>query len=211
MTCSDFLSTNVRRLGLAVMALLLAGCMLARSADPVTVVAPQVATAVDADRPEVSWTLLIQRPQAGRMLDSDRILVRVAGSQLQPYPGAVWLDDLPDMVQALMIQVFEDSGRFAAVARSGSIRAPFSLATEVRRFEAVDDGDRRLDVELSIRARLIHHASGRVVDSRTFGQRLTVEGRGFELLVESFEAGMSQVFSDIAGWSIEQGEAFAAD
>lgn len=196
----------VRSLALAAAAVLVAGCMLARSADPRVVIAPQIDMPVAADWPEVEWALRVQRPRTDRMRDSDRIMVRVGDSQLQPYPGAAWLEDLPDMVQSLMIEAFEDSGRFAAIGRSGAIRSPLSLATDIRRFEAVDTGDGRLGVALSVQARLIHQASGRVQASRKFTRRLEVQGDGIEGLVPAFENAMSGLFAELTGWLLEQGE-----
>lgn len=197
----------VRSFALVVVAVLVAGCMLARSADPRTVIAPQVDVPVAADWPQVEWALRVQRPRTDRMRDSDRIMVRVGDSQLQPYPGAAWLEDLPDMVQSLMIEAFEDSGRFAAIGRSGAISSPLSLATDIRRFEAVDTGDGPLEVALSVQARLIHQASGRVQASRKFTRRLEVQGTGIEGLVPAFETAMSGLFADLAGWLLEQGDA----
>lgn len=206
MTRYAFVHPFVRGLALVGLATLVSGCMLARSADPHAVIAPQVDMPVDADWPEVDWTLLIQRPRTDRMRDSDRIMVRVGDSRLEPYPGAVWLDELPDMVQALMIEAFEDSGRFVAVGRTGAIRSPLSLVTEIRRFEAVDSGGGMLEIELSLQARLVDHASERVRSSRTFTRRHEVQGSGVEALIPAFEAAMSALFADIADWLLAEGE-----
>lgn len=196
----------IRLPALMVLALLVAGCMLGRQLSSVSIVAPQVDVAANPDWPQADWSLQVQRPQADQMRDSDRLLVRVSRSRLQPFPGAAWLDSMPAMVQALMIQQFEDSDRFAGVGRAGGMRSRFSLSTEIRHFEAVDDGQPGLGVDLAIQANLIHHRSGRVLASRTFNHQARVSGTDLDPLVEAFETAMGALFADLTGWVLTEGE-----
>lgn len=192
-------------------ALLLSGCMLTGSSDPVTVIAPELTPTVEARGDAVDWSVRVVRPEADRTRSSDRILVRVEGSRLQPYPAVVWLDDVPEMLQGLMIQGLEDSGRLAGVFRSGGPSGRFTLAGEIRRFEAVDDGRGRLTAELDVRARLIDHAGGHVVASERFVQRTVASERGLGALVVAFEEGLSALVGEITEWLIREGESSLAD
>lgn len=190
-----------------VLVLVLGGCMLTGPTSSVSIVAPQVEMTVDPDWPEVNWSVQVQRPQTDQMRDSDRMLVRVSRSRLQPFPAAAWLDSMPGMFQALMIRKLEDAGRFSGVGRTGGMRSRFSLVTEIRHFEAVDDGQSGLGVHLAMQANLIHQSSGRVVATRTFDEQARAPGKDLDQLVETFERAMGALLADLTGWLLSEGEA----
>jgi len=201
----------MRLLSLALVIPLIGGCMLARSPGSVSIIAPQLETVVEADWPEVDWAVLVQRPVADQMRNSDRVLVRVSRSRLQPWPEAAWLDSMPDMVHGLLIQSLEDSGRFSGVGRAGGMRSRFGLASEIRSFEAVDDGSGRLTVELGMRINLVHQPTGRVMATRSFQESRSVEGRSLDALVIAFEEAMAGLFADINGWVLSAGNEATAE
>ncbi len=184
----------------------LPGCSLTRPLEPVSVLAPEITLSADAAWPEVDWSIKVQRPSTDRLRDSDRLFVRVAGSRLQAYPGTVWLDRTPDMVQGLTIQALQDSGRFPGVGRAGQLRARFSLATEIWRFDAVDDGGADLSVTLEMQVNLVAQRSGQVVASRRFESRQRSVGRQRDPLMAAFEQALSDYFNDLLPWLLAQGQ-----
>lgn len=189
---------------------LMAGCALTRPPSPVSILAPNVPVNINPDWPDVDWSLQIQRPLADQMRASDRLLVRRGPSRLQFYSGATWLDRMPEMLQSIMIHTFEDAGRFDGVGRAGGFRTRYILATEVRHFEAVDDGGPDLKVELVVHANLIHQRASRSVATQTFSQELTSSGKSLDPLVAAFETAMAAMMNDLIGWTLEQGEAAGA-
>lgn len=199
------LSLMLRLSGVVLAILLLAGCGLTRQLDPVSVLAPEVALSPDQSLPDVDWAIQVRRPVSDRMRDSERLFVRVGGSRLQAYPGAVWLDQAPDMLQALTVQALEDSGRFQGVGRAGGLRSRFALDTGIRRFDAVDDGGPDLQVELVLQVSLISQRSGQVVASRTFELNQRSNGKQIDPLVAAFERSLAAYFSDLLPWVLEQG------
>jgi cholesterol transport system auxiliary component len=71
-------------------------------------------------------------------LDGDRVLVRGPGATLKSYAGARWADRVPEVLNALVRTVLEDSGRFSRVSSSTSgVRADWVLDLELRAFYAV--------------------------------------------------------------------------
>ncbi len=201
----------MRLIVLALVVLMVSGCMLARSSGSVSIIAPQLDTAVDADWPEVDWAVLVQRPVADQMRNSDRMLVRASRSRLQPWPEAAWLDSMPDMVHSLLIQSLEDSGRFAGVGRAGGMRSRFGLVSEIRSFEAVDDGSGALVVELGMRINLVHQPTGRVMATNSFERSRSVDDRSLDALVVAFEETMAGLFADVTGWVLAAGEEASVD
>ena len=186
--------------------LLLGACGLTGQISPISIIAPEITTQPDSRLEPVDWSLQVRRPVADRMRDSERILVRTGASRLQPWPGAAWLDNVPDMIQALTVQALEDSGRLAGVGRAGGLRSRFALATEVRRFEAVDDGNADLAVNLVIQSNLVDQRTGAVAASRTFTIREPSSDHDLDALVLAFERALQEYFSRLTDWVVTEGE-----
>lgn len=199
-------SNTLRLASVVLIALSLSACGLGGRSAPVTIVAPQIDLATQAQWPEVDWALQVRRPVADRMRDSERILIRTGSSRLQTYPAVAWLDNAPDMLQALMIHALDDSDRFAAVGRPGNLRARFALATELRRFEGVDDQAAAMTVELVIQSNLIDQRSGAVVASRTFRVTEPAAGNQLDALVPAFERAIQNYFEGLIDWVLVEGQ-----
>jgi len=191
---------------MAALLALLTACGLGRQLAPVSILAPEIGVQPASDWPEVDWAVQVRRPITDQIRDSNRVLVRTAPSRLQAYPGTAWLDDVPDMLKTLTIQALSDSGRFEGVGRAGGLRTRFTLASEVRRFDGVDDGGPDLHVELVVQANLISQRSGRVVASRIFRVSERSSGKGLDPLVAAFERAMQAYFDDLTPWILVEGQ-----
>lgn len=191
------------RIGLVGCLVVLGGCLkLPTREEPIGVVAPQPTVAVDPDWPEVAWSLAVQRPITDQTRGSVRIVVRTAQSRLAFYPGVAWLDEMPDMVQTLLLNAFADSGRFPSVARPGTAAAYYGLTAEVRRFDAVEGPNRALRVELELQVGLVEMRSGRMIASRVFKSESAVAGSEVLALTRAFEAALSTLLTDVVGWTV---------
>jgi cholesterol transport system auxiliary component len=183
--------------------LCLGGCApLTGGADPLRIVAPDLTVETESTWPAADWTLVVQRPVADKTRGSSRVVVRSDHARLAFYPGIAWLDELPEMVQALLLQAFTDTGRVAGVVRPGSAKARYALATEIRRFEAVDAGGGDLEVELEVQASLLELRSGGMVESRVFTARTPVAPDGVDALTDGFERALDTLIGDLIGWTL---------
>lgn len=189
----------------------LSACGLTRPLDPVSVLAPEVELRSDPAWPEVDWAVQVRRPVTDRMRDSERLFVRVGGSRLQAYPGAIWLDQAPDLLQALTIQALEDSGRFQGAGRAGALRSRFALDTEIRRFDAVDTGASDLHVELVVSVRLIALRTGQALAARTIVVSERSTGTQLDPLVAAFERALVSYFTELLPWILEEGQIAAEE
>lgn len=193
------------RLFFLLLPLLLAGCMLTGQPSPVNILAPTVELPRTAAENQVEWSVQVQRPVADAMRDSDRLLVRRAPSRLQVYPGAAWLDSVPEMFQSLLVKTFADTESFGGVARTGGMRTRYSLATEIRHFEAVDDQG-RISVDIAIQASLIHQRSARSVASRSFRHGGSVPGSDLDSILDGFEAALHGLMAEMVDWVLSEGQ-----
>jgi cholesterol transport system auxiliary component len=183
--------------------LVLGGCIqLPDRSQAVRVVAPQSVLTADATWPVVPWSLAVQRPVTDQTRGSVRIVVRSPYSRLSFYPGVAWLDEMPDMLQTMLLQAFVDSNRITAVARPGTAQARYNLGAEVRRFDAVEGANGRLTVELELQAGLVEARTGRIIANRVFKFDAPVAGSGPDALTGAFETALGDLVNGVVGWTL---------
>lgn len=197
----------IARVGLLASLLGLGGCLLTGTSTPVQIYSPVVQVQPQEHWPHVDWQLMVVRPNADQMHDSQRILVRPEASRLQVYGGSSWADSLPDLLHSMLLRAFEDSGRIDAVTRqSSAMRARFGLILDIRAFEAVYDGEPTPAADIQIHAKLIHAASTRVVSARTFRHWQRSSGTDVSSVVDAFTLGTRTFIDELIGWTLEEGE-----
>ena len=205
-------ATSLLRWGvLALLATGLAGCgsVLGNTKDPTTTYAPATRAQAQADWPAVKWELAIASALGSRGTDSLRIAVRPTPVELQVYKNAQWAKSPSEMVEDAVLRALEDSGRIHGVARQGSgIGADYRLLLDVRRFEADYAGGATPAATIEVSAKLLHVRSQALAGSRTFLQAQPAAGTAVPEVVAAFDSGLSQLASDMAGWTLNTGEAF---
>lgn len=121
-----------------------------------------------------SRTLLVARPQASAVLATDRIVIKPDPAAITYLPDARWSDELPAMLQNLLVRSISQTERVAYVGISEGGPVPDkALLVRIDAFEvdALKDGsfEIRVDVFLS----MINDGDQRVTDTRRFAQRAT--------------------------------------
>lgn len=150
----------------------------------------------------VTWQLAVARPDTSRTLDTDRIAL-LRGSIMDYYADAQWNDSVPRLVQSLLVEAFDRSGRVQAAAVDSNLRADLSLTTELRHFEAqYDTSNSAPIVVIDIQAKLLD-PSGHVVASVDIRQtaRATLDSVGG--VVDAFDRAMAAALAQIVGWSLQ--------
>lgn len=116
--------------------------------------------------------LAVTEPVALQPINSERIIVR-QGASVSFVGGGQWSDKLPALVQARLIQTFENGSRIASVGRPSTLaNAGSMLASELRAFEI--DAVRNMAV-VEITARIVQ-ANGPVSAARIFRAEVPVGG-----------------------------------
>ena len=186
---------------------LVAGCGILPKREPTAVFEPTpAAVAAHSEWPQAHWSLLVARPLASGMLDSDSIAVRPPNGAITVYKAAAWTDTAPELVQAALMRHFEDSGRILSVARPGSgVRGEYSLQTELRAFESVYAGANRPEAQVEIYAKLVSTSSGEVVAARSFRETQAASTEDVPRVAEAFGAALARASDAIVGWTLENG------
>ena len=109
---------------LAAAAGVLAGCQLPGSGEPPQLFTLTPKTNFAADLPRANWQLAIETPVASGGIDSARIALARTPVTLDYFARANWTDTAPRMVQTLLVESFENTGRIVAVGRESSSLRP---------------------------------------------------------------------------------------
>ncbi|MGO4172427.1 ABC-type transport auxiliary lipoprotein family protein [Bosea sp. TAF32] len=143
--------------------------------------------------------MVVAEPTTVQALDSDRVIVRDAGGALSFVGGAQWADRIPALVQARLIQTFENASRIGSVSAPGQrIQPDVQLNTNIRSFN-IDAATGMAVVEIT--ARIVGDQSGKIQRARLFSARVpasSVDGAG---AAQALDRALSQVLIEIVRWA----------
>ncbi|RFZ89206.1 ABC transporter [Shinella sp. WSJ-2] len=148
-----------------------------------------------------SRQLLVPQPSALKALDSEQIVIRPTPSEIQYLAKAQWSDSLSKMVQAKLVQAFENTGRLGGVGMPGQgLAIDYQLVTDIRSFEVQASGADTAVVEIS--AKLLNDRNGTVRSQKVFRATVPVSGAGNPAFVKALDAAFARVTADIVGWTL---------
>jgi len=190
----------------AVSGLALAGCTDIVGPPPspkMYVLAPKFAAVPGAP---VTWALDVQTPDATAGLDSERIVIARPPAGLDFYAGAAWSDRLPLLLQSLLVEAFESSGRIASVARdSDGARSDFILNTALRNFEArYDAGEGAPLGVVRLGVRLIETRSRRIAATTVISKEVRASANTVDAGVAAITGAFSEVLTELVPWVLQQ-------
>jgi cholesterol transport system auxiliary component len=142
--------------------------------------------------------IVVQEPTTIAALDSERIVVRAANGELTYLPRAQWSDRLPRLVQARLIQTFENRGRAAVGRPVDRISGQYQLLLDIRSFE-VREATR--DGYVEVAAKLVGAASGDVSTARLFSASTPVAAIDGAGASRALDQSLARVMLEIAGWA----------
>ena len=148
-----------------------------------------------------SRQILVPQPSALKALDGDQIVIRPSPSEIQYLAQAQWSDSLSKMVQAKLVQAFENTGRLGGVGKPGEgLAIDYQVATDIRSFEVQTSGADTAVVEIS--AKLLNDRNGTVRAQKVFRAAVPVGGSGNTAFVKALDAAFAAETADIVGWTL---------
>jgi cholesterol transport system auxiliary component len=193
--------------GMALPALLGAGCQLPGSGPPPREFRVTQKTTFPEDLPQVDWVLVVEQPSADASVDTPRI-ARTRGVEIQYYAGAVWVDRPSVMIEPLIIQSFRSSGAIGVVAdRRADVRPDFLLQTDITAFEAMETASGPPDVRVAMAATLIRMPRRDVAGTTEIQETLTAQASGLEAMAVAFDEALGKVLKRLIEWTLRTGEA----
>lgn len=207
---TDFSRRAFNLAGLTGVAGLLSGCggtLLSRPEPPDLYTLTPKST-FDEGLPTVDWQLLVEEPTASAGLDTERIAFLEDFVRLQYYADVAWTDRAPAMVQRLLIESFENSGRIASVGREGfGLRANYILKTELREFQAERQDGAAPTVRARLGVKLTAMPERVIIANDGFGAVDTARSQDFRDIILAFDEALGDVMRDTVEWTLRTAQA----
>lgn len=190
--------------GLALLALAGCGSVLQPPAPPPALFRLTPATDFAAGARMVPLQLAVDAPAAEAALDTTRIALTRSPTTLDYFAASAWTDRLTTMVQALLIESFDNAHRLAAVGpEAGTLRADVVLVTELRHFEALYSGAGSPHWQIEITAKLVKLPERTLLADRGFRGDEAAARNELPAIVEASDLAWHGVAKDIADWAAD--------
>lgn len=184
-------------------ALSLGGCQLPGGGEPSSLFSLSPKTTFRENLPRVEWQLIVEPPVAAAGLSTSRIALRHSPVTLEYYANANWTDVAPLMVQTLLIESFENTGKIVGVSReSTSLRADFLLKTELREFQAEYDGGGPPLARVRINAKLVRMSDRAIIASHTVERSERAAAGDLSSIAMAFDEALGHVMRRIVEWTL---------
>jgi cholesterol transport system auxiliary component len=158
----------------------------------------------------VSWSLAVDEPTAPRQIDSSRIALMNSAFQVEYYAGVEWTDNAPAMVQLLLIQSFENSGRLPVVASSRrTMTTDFLLLSNLQKFQVEKHSAGKPEATVVLEATLLRTPRREPVATARFESMTPVADASAGAVTTAFNASLGDVMRQAVGWTLTQGSAAA--
>lgn len=157
--------------------------------------------------PRVQWQLILEPPIADASLNTTRVALQRDPTKLEYYARSSWTDLAPQMVQTLMVESFENSGRIVSIGREAiGLRADFVLKSELREFQAEYFEGGNPQVRVAINVKLVQMPRRIIVGSTNFEHVGIAEADNMTEIIAAFDEALGKVLRRLVEWTILTGE-----
>jgi cholesterol transport system auxiliary component len=173
-----------------------------------------------ADLPKVNWQLLVEVPVSPAGLNTARIAMNDSPIELRYFDRANWTDFAPKMVQALIIESFENSHKIVGVGREQvGLRSDFQLMTDLREFQAeyansIAEGTKVMDsnagppvIRVRINAKLVTFPEREIVATKTFERKIKAGANTMIEIIAAFDEALGKTLKQVVSWTLKTGDA----
>jgi cholesterol transport system auxiliary component len=151
--------------------------------------------------------LLIATPVASDPLSSTRIALQPSDHIYGSFKSARWSAPAPELIQSLLIQVFENCATDAGIARAEvGIDGDFLLDSELNAFQADyrEQSSSNNHAIISLSVRLIDASNRRIISTQTFNVKQLIQGHGLPAVVNALEQSLNQIANQIVAWTDQE-------
>ncbi|HUU25668.1 MAG TPA: ABC-type transport auxiliary lipoprotein family protein [Methyloceanibacter sp.] len=149
--------------------------------------------------PTPSWRLIISEPTTLLAFNTDKILTEPAPDESLPLENARWSDSLPILVQAKLLQTFENAGYAQSVSRTiGDFVGNFQLSIDIRQFAVSTSGEPTAQIVFLAK---ILDPNGEIIDSRQFETSAPTKGSDARAYVDALSAAFDKIELALLEWT----------
>jgi phospholipid/cholesterol/gamma-HCH transport system substrate-binding protein len=160
--------------------------------------------AAATDFPSIDKTIKTQMvvadPQTILVYDTQKILIRTNAGTYTDVQGGQWADNLPKLVQARVVQSFENAKQLANVSRPmDQLEQPYRLELGIRNFQIVPEPSPTAAVEFS--ARLLDD-KGQVIGARMFNMSVPAKSAQAADAVAALNEAFTKTANELVVWTV---------
>jgi phospholipid/cholesterol/gamma-HCH transport system substrate-binding protein len=151
--------------------------------------------------------LVVLEPTAVVALDTQRIIIDAGTGETTRPDNAQWSDTIPKLLQARIVQSFENSNYLGAVARPmEGLAADYQLAVDVRGFQISNRSDLAEQPATGPMARVAFAAkilgdNGRIIGSRTFDALVPAPDLNAAAAAAAIDKAFAKAATDLVVWT----------
>jgi cholesterol transport system auxiliary component len=161
--------------------------------------------------PRVNWSLVVDEPTAARQIDTSRIALMSGPFRVEYYADVEWTDSAPAMVQLLLIQSFQNTGRLPVVAPTRqTLATDFLLLSNLRKFQVENDTSGEPQATVVLEATLLRMPRRTPVATARFEKATAVGSKSTETVTIAFDRSLDDVMRRLVDWTLQQGRIAAA-
>jgi cholesterol transport system auxiliary component len=207
MSTTTFLAGRGRpaRLLLAVIALVsVAGCALFRLDEATDLYTLTPKSSFDAGLQGVFWQLVIETPVAAANINTSKIALLHTATSSDYYAAAGWTDRAPVMVQALIVDSFQNTRKIVSVSRDTSaVRPNYVLQTDLREFQAEYFHDKGAPiVRVRMAANIVAMPDRLIIASRAFERCFRAKENKLPAIVRAYDEALGAVLKRLVEWTL---------
>jgi len=143
--------------------------------------------------------LVVSDPSAIILFDSQKILIRSGDSTYTSVGNALWADNLPKLIQARIVQSFENAHQVGSVSRPlERLTAQYRLELVIRSFQIALEPSPHAVVDLTAR---IVNDKGEVAGARIFAASVPAKSTEAPDAVAALNEAFAQIAGEIVAWA----------
>jgi cholesterol transport system auxiliary component len=161
----------------------------------------------DPSLPAIAAQLVVEEPTAASSVNTDRIAIKPNHYQVQYFPRARWVDRAPLLVQTMLVESFENTGKVAAVGRQAiGLSSDFTLVTDLREFQAtVGEGENSpIAVTVQLNMKIVQEPLGLIVASKSFMHRVPEVSSEMISVVTAFDTALGKTMRQAVEWTVRR-------
>lgn len=195
----------MKRLSLLLAASLLSACSILPQSEPLDIYLLP-ATTLPAQTQSVDWSLRINTPSSGELLDGTRIVVLPEPGRINTYQNARWSERTPQLVRLRLLDAFKDDGRIKALSTEDQhLQADLELVSELRSFQSqYRDGSPEALIQLDVR--LVDVRAQRILASRRLHASQLASDTSVAAVVAAFGQAGDRLSRELVDWTLNEGQ-----
>src|SRR6516225_10935610 len=160
--------------------------------------------------PPVKWSLVVDEPTAARQIDTSRIALMSGPFQVDYYADVEWTDSAPAMVQLLLMQSFQNTGRLPVVAPTRqTLTTDFLLLSNLQKFQVENDASGMPQATVVLETTLLKMPRQTPVATARFQKATPINSKSTGTVTAAFDTSLGDVMRHVVEWTLQQGSATA--